>query len=103
MRDLNKQPENEERKRWFHVSAWKKFAENCIDNLEKGDEVLITGIIQNYEWSDAQNYSKRSMYVIANDYKIIKKCGTLPLPLEELPWEEEVPPEVLCEMENLTK
>lgn len=52
---------------WIDVTAFDKVAENAVESLTKGDEVLMVGKLQTDEWEDRDSGAKRSkITLIAN-------------------------------------
>ena len=48
---------------WWTVKAWKRLAEQSIDVLKKGQEVIIVGKVYEENWTDREG-TKRTSYEI---------------------------------------
>jgi len=48
---------------WWTVKAWKRLAEQSIDILKKGQEVIIVGKVYEENWTDKEG-TKRTSYEI---------------------------------------
>ena len=48
---------------WWTVKAWKRLAEQSIDILKKGQEVIIVGKVYEENWTDREG-TKRTSYEI---------------------------------------
>ena len=48
---------------WWTVKAWKRLAEQSIDVLKKGQEVIIVGKVYEENWTDKEG-TKRTSYEI---------------------------------------
>ena len=51
---------------WWTVKAWKRLAEQSIDVLKKGQEVIIVGKVYEENWTDKEG-TKRTSYEINAD------------------------------------
>ena len=51
---------------WWTVKAWKRLAEQSIDILKKGQEVIIVGKVYEENWTDKEG-TKRTSYEINAD------------------------------------
>ena len=52
---------------WWAVTAFKAAAEQCVEQLRKGDSVLLIGTIKSRTWKDDKSGENRTvMEVIAN-------------------------------------
>ena len=52
---------------WWTVKAWRTVAQQAMQTLQKGNEVMITGTIAEDSWTDS-NGNKRSTYEVTADY-----------------------------------
>jgi single-strand DNA-binding protein len=44
--------------------VWGKSAELIVNNLKKGDSILVTGAVRRQEWVDKETGSKRSKHML---------------------------------------
>jgi single-strand DNA-binding protein len=52
---------------WMDVTVFKQLAENCVESITKGDQVVVTGKIKTEEWDDRDTGQKRSKVAMVAD------------------------------------
>ena len=55
------------------VVVWRNLAKICVENLDKGSLVGITGSIIMNNWDDEEGNKRRSFQVIANKITFLEK------------------------------
>jgi len=66
---------------WWTVKAWKRLAEQSMDVLKKGQEVIIVGKVYEENWTDKEG-TKRTSYEInaesiaVTTFSLFKKTST---------------------------
>jgi len=66
---------------FFNVTAWNKLAENCANNLKKGDRVIISGRLNHRSFDTKDGKKVNIMNVIADvvaaslEYSSVKITG----------------------------
>lgn len=72
---------------WHTVSAWGKLAERMV-SLTKGQQVLISGKLENRSWEDKDGRKRRITQVKANGFKLLSKTESPQLETvsDELPF-----------------
>lgn len=73
------------------IVAWDKLATRAIDNLSKGDPVIIQGAIKEVSWIDESGNKKKSTETRASDiainlYALKKEVDSIPENDEEFKW-----------------
>lgn len=51
---------------WHNVTAWEGKDITCLDSIQKGSKVYITGRIRNQRYTDADGVERASTEIIAN-------------------------------------
>ena len=57
---------------FFNIIAWNKLAETVANYLKKGQQVAITGRLQNRTWDDAEGNKHYITEVIAEELEFIE-------------------------------
>lgn len=52
---------------WFNIVAWRNRAEFAAKYLHKGQRIVVTGEIQNRDYTDKNNNKRRVTEIIAED------------------------------------
>lgn len=52
---------------FMRCTAWRALAENMAESLRKGDRVVVTGILGQHTWQDAQSGETRSTWQLTAD------------------------------------
>lgn len=52
---------------WMDVTCFKQLAENVVESITKGDQVVVTGRIRTEEWDDRETGQKRSKVSMVAD------------------------------------
>ena len=73
------------------VVAWDKLANRVVDNLSKGDPVIIQGTIKEVSWIDQEGNKKKSTETRASDiainlYALKKEIHSIPENEEDFKW-----------------
>lgn len=55
---------------WWSVKAWNGLAERSVDILKKGQSVIVTGVIYEQSWKDAEGNNKTSYEIVAEDIAV---------------------------------
>ena len=58
---------------WHTVSAWGGLAESMASRLAKGQQVLITGKLENRSWEDAEGNKRYATQVKARQFELLEK------------------------------
>jgi len=58
---------------WHTVSAWGKLAERMAKTLAKGQQVLISGKLENRTWEDNEGKKRYATQVKARDFALLQK------------------------------
>lgn len=77
-------PEGERKQEteWFTVVAWNKLAEQCNQNLTKGQLVYAEGRLRTRSWDGQDGQKHYRTEIIANRVIFLGKKGTVGLPEE---------------------
>lgn len=51
---------------YFNVIAWDRLAERIVENVSKGQRLLVTGRMENRPWEDREGNKRTSMELTAN-------------------------------------
>ena len=74
----DKQDNWEEQTSFFDVTAWGELADNIEASLDKGTRVIITGRLEQQEWTDKNDGStKKKIVVIADDIAVSLRKATV--------------------------
>lgn len=57
---------------WIKVQLWRKQAENAMEWLNKGDDVIVRGELDVSEWTDEKGIKHSMNYVVADFFE---RCG----------------------------
>lgn len=75
---------------WFRVTFWNTKADSVIDNLKKGDKVLIIGKLGVSQYTDKEGKDRVSLEINGTDYAIVpkslKNAPTINKQKEAAPW-----------------
>jgi single-strand DNA-binding protein len=52
---------------WMQVTCFKQLAENCVDSLQKGDLVVVTGRLETDEWETEGGEKRSATVLVANN------------------------------------
>ncbi|NBP55661.1 single-stranded DNA-binding protein [bacterium] len=58
---------------WFTVKAWKTLAEHSKNNLKKGNEVIVVGVMREENWTDNEGKKRTSFEVVAESIGVTTK------------------------------
>lgn len=58
---------------WHTISAWGKLAERMASSLNKGQQVLITGKLENRSWTDKEGNKRYTTQVKADGFSLLDK------------------------------
>ena len=58
---------------WFTVKAWKTLAEHSKNNLKKGNEVIVVGVMREESWTDNEGKKRTSFEVVAESIGVTTK------------------------------
>lgn len=56
---------------WHNVTAWEGKDINCLDSIQKGSKVYITGRIRNQRFTSADGTERTSTDIIANQLILV--------------------------------
>jgi single-strand DNA-binding protein len=56
---------NETQSSWYDVICWNKLAENVAESIPKGTRVIVTGMLQQRTWEDAQGGKHSKVEIVA--------------------------------------
>lgn len=56
---------------FIRIVAWRKLAEVCANNLQKGRLVAVSGRIETSSWKDDQGQWKNKVEVVADEVKFL--------------------------------
>lgn len=66
---------------FIDIVCFGKVAENLIDSVAKGDSIIITGKLQQQEWTDKETQTKRVGYrIVADEVGVSVKWTTAKTP-----------------------
>lgn len=58
---------------WFTVKAWKTLAEHSKNNIKKGNEIIVVGVMREENWTDNEGKKRTSFEVVADSIGITTK------------------------------
>lgn len=64
---VNRKVGEDEKTTWFNVKCWGELAENLAADIGKGDRLIVSGFVENEEYTDKDGNEKKSTVVIANE------------------------------------
>lgn len=64
---VNRKVNEEDRTTWFNVKCWGELAENLAEEISKGDRLIVSGFIENEEYTDKDGNERKSTVVVANE------------------------------------
>lgn len=62
---------------WVRVKAFKKDAENASESLASGMRVIVTGRLQQDDWTDKEGNKRTSMNLLADEIGVSTKWATV--------------------------
>ena len=77
--------EREEEVSFFDVTVWQKQAEACGEHLEKGQQVRVTGRLQQDRWQDNDGGKRSRVVIVAERVDFGRKAEGRQRPQAEAP------------------
>jgi len=69
----------QEQTSWFNVTAWGELGENAAASLSKGSRVVVTGRLEQSEWTTKEGEKRTKIEVVADDLGPSLKFATAAL------------------------
>jgi len=57
----------QEQTSWFNVTAWGELGENAAASLAKGSRVIVTGRLEQSEWTTKEGEKRTKIEIVADD------------------------------------
>jgi single-strand DNA-binding protein len=64
---VNRKVGEEDKTTWFNIKCWGELAENLAEEIGKGDRLIVSGFIENEEYTDKDGNERKSTVVVANE------------------------------------
>ena len=58
---------------WFRVTAWERLADTVMDNIKKGDKVLVIGKFGYSTYTDKEGKQRASLDITATQFALIPR------------------------------
>ena len=92
-----KRPFTKDTTDFFNLTAWDKQAEIMAKHVAKGDQIVISGYLQNRSWTDKDGNKRTATDVVVKDFyfcgaKNTAQATNAPAPTNYIPEEYFAPP-----------
>jgi single-strand DNA-binding protein len=75
---------------WFRVTFWERKADAIMDNVKKGDKILVIGTFKSATYTDREGNTKVSMDITGSEFAIMPRNAKNTTPVasttEVAPW-----------------
>jgi single-strand DNA-binding protein len=75
---------------WFRVTFWSKKADSVMDNVKKGDKLLVIGSFKHSTYTDKEGNSRSSLDITGSEFAILPRNAKNSAPqkteAEVAPW-----------------
>jgi len=52
---------------WHNIKVWDQFAENLMEEIQKGDRLFVAGRLENETWDDKDGVKKTNTVIVAEE------------------------------------
>jgi single-strand DNA-binding protein len=75
---------------WFRVAFWERKADSVMDNVKKGDKILVIGTFKSASYTDKEGNTKTSLDITGSEFAILPRNAKNTTPVasrtEVAPW-----------------
>lgn len=75
---------------WFRVTFWERKADSVMDNVNKGDKILVQGTLKQSTYTDKEGKVKTSLDITGSYFSMIPRSGkgqvAVAPAMEATPW-----------------
>ena len=75
---------------WFRVTFWERRADSVMDNVNKGDKILVIGTFKQSTYTDKEGNTKTSLDITGSEFAIlprgVKNQAAVASVTEAAPW-----------------
>jgi len=60
---------------WFRVTFWERKADSVMDNVNKGDKILVQGTLKQSTYTNKEGETKTSLDITGSHFSIMPRAG----------------------------